>query len=135
MQVNAILTATAGGKNIKTTITYLRSSQKSKGEQLAIALNALTTNIYKSTQINEIDIDTTTTSLLPQEISVTYQSGEFTRYTIHRLGTGNISVYLSGAAVSIDENNSFVSTGAGPFTILVESDGTYSQGFLIYTRS
>lgn len=61
MQVNAILTATnTAGKDIKTTITYLRQSQENKAEQLAQALNALTTNVYKSTQINEINIDPST---------------------------------------------------------------------------
>lgn len=137
MQVNAIINSTAANnKKITTTITYLRSSQKSKASQLAQTLNALTTNIYQSTQVNEINIDTATTQYLPQEISITYVAGDFIRYTVHRLGTGRISVYYSGAEVSVDQSTgAFVSTGSGPFTILVDSDGTYAQGFLIYTRS
>ncbi len=58
MQVNAIISAkTTGNKDIKTTISYLRQSQESKASQLAIALNALTTNVYQSTQVNEIGIE------------------------------------------------------------------------------
>lgn len=137
MQVNAIINSTSqGGKKITTTITYLRQSQKSKATQLATTLNALTTNTYTGTQVNELNIDTATTQYLPQEISITYVAGEFTRYTVHRLGTGRISAYYSGAEVSVDQSTgAFVSTGSGPFTILVDSDGTYAQGFLIYTRS
>lgn len=136
MQVNAVITAEASGKDIKTTITYLRQSQKSKAGLLAQTLNALTKNIYKSTQVNEINVDTDTTQYLPQEISITYVAGDFTRYTVHRLGTGRISAYYSGAEITVDQSTaSFVSTSSGPFTILVDSDGTYSQGFLIYTRS
>ena len=58
MQVNAIITATTYDtqKDIKTTISYLRESQESKAATLGAALNALTTNIYKSTQVNEIGI-------------------------------------------------------------------------------
>lgn len=58
MQTNAILTATStAGKKINTTITYLRPEQKSHASELAIALNALTTNTYVSTQVNEMNID------------------------------------------------------------------------------
>lgn len=58
MQTNAILTATStAGKKINTTITYLRPEQKSHASELAIALNALTTNTYVSTQINEMNVD------------------------------------------------------------------------------
>lgn len=57
MQVNAIITATAGSKDIKTTISYLRASQKSKAGILAQTLNALTTNIYKNVQVNEMNVD------------------------------------------------------------------------------
>lgn len=58
MQTNAILTAkSTAGKKINTTITYLRPEQKSHASKLAIALNALTTNTYVSTQINEMNIN------------------------------------------------------------------------------
>lgn len=57
MQVNAILSATSiGGKKINTTISHLRQSQEDKASTLAQALNALTTNTYVGTQINEINI-------------------------------------------------------------------------------
>lgn len=60
MQTNAILTATSiAGKKISTTITYLRPEQKSHASELAIALNALTTNTYVSTQINEMNVEPT----------------------------------------------------------------------------
>ena len=60
MQVNAILTSEdQTGKKQTTTITYLRQSQKSKAATLTQALNALTTNTYKSTQVNEINVDLT----------------------------------------------------------------------------
>lgn len=58
MRVNAILSSTDGsGKKINTTITDLRQSQKSKAATLTQALNALTTNTYVSTQVNEINVD------------------------------------------------------------------------------
>lgn len=138
MQVNAILSSTdQSGKKQTTTITYLRPSQKGKAVELATALNALTTNTYTSTQVNEINVDITETQNLPQEISVTYQQASSTYvYTVHRLGTGNISVYKGGNSITIDQmTGTFSYNGDGPFTILVDSDNTYSQGFLIYTRS
>lgn len=58
MQTNAILTATStAGKKISTTITCLRPSEKSHAVALAQALNALTTNSYVSTQVNEMNVD------------------------------------------------------------------------------
>ena len=60
MQVNAILSSTDGnGKKQTTTITHLRPSQKGKAVELATALNALTTNTYTGTQVNEINVDIT----------------------------------------------------------------------------
>lgn len=61
MQVNAIIKATAtNNKAINTTISYLRQSQKSKAPELGAALNALTTNTLDSVQVNEINVDTST---------------------------------------------------------------------------
>lgn len=138
MQVNAILTSTnQSGKDIKTTITYLRESQKSKAVQLTTALNALTLNTYKTTQVNEINIDPTISPNLTQEISVTYEqtSGTYV-YTVHRLGTGNIDVYQGSSKMTVDQaTGTFSYNSAGPYTILVDSDNTYAQGFLIYMRS
>ncbi len=140
MQVNAILNATSqGGKKINTTISYLRQSQKSKAEQLATALNALTRNTYNSVQINEINVDPTSSQNLPQEISVTWtgsaQSG--ITYTVHRLGTGTIAVYYNGTAVTVDQQTGEFQYNAsnGPFMILVDADSTYAKGYYIYTRS
>lgn len=56
MQVNAIISATANGKKISTTISHLRQSQESKATQLGTALNALTTNTYQGTTVNEIGV-------------------------------------------------------------------------------
>ncbi len=138
MQVNAIINATAtNGKKIATTITYLRQSQKSKASELATALNMLTTNTYQGTQVNEINVDTTQSQNLPQEIRVTYQYASSTYlYTVHRLGTGTIEVYSGSTKMTVDQTTgTFSYNSPGPFTILVDSDNTYSQGFLIYTRS
>lgn len=61
MQVNAVLSSTGTGeqrgKKINTTITHLRESQESKATLLAQQLNALTTNSYENTQINEMNVD------------------------------------------------------------------------------
>lgn len=138
MQINAIINATdQTGKKINTTISYMRQSQKSKATQLATALNALTTNIYKGVQVNEIDIDPTSSQNLPQQISVTYQAASGTYlYTVHRLGTGNITVYYGTQKMTVDQSTgTFSYNSEGPFTVLIDSDNTYSQGFLIYTRS
>lgn len=134
MQVNAILSSTdQSGKKQTTTITYLRESQKSKAATLTQALNALTTNTYVSTQVNEMNVDTTEAQNLPQEISVTYVDNV---YTVHRLGTGTITVYYNNGTITIDQStNSFVSNALGPFFILVDADGTYAQGYLVYTKS
>ena len=138
MQVNAILSSTdPSGKKQTTTITYLRASQKALATTLTQALNALTTNNYVSTQVNEINVDITQSQNLPQEISVTYQQVSNTYvYTVHRLGTGTISAYQGATPMTVDQTTgTFSYNGAGPFTILVDSDNTYSQGFLIYTRT
>lgn len=138
MQVNAILSSTdQTGKKQTTTITYLRASQKSKAATLTQALNALTANNYVGTQINEMNVDPTESQNLPQEISVTYQQASSTYvYTVHRLGTGTISVYSGSTPMTVDQTTgTFSYNSPGPFTILVDSDSTYSQGFLIYTRS
>lgn len=106
MQTNAILTATStAGKKISTTITYLRPEQKSHASELAIALNALTTNTYVSTQINEMNIDPTSGK---QDPSVTTAANLRLEQTIYFLDiiasdipveniclTGN---YLDGSA-------------------------------------
>lgn len=137
MQVNAIISATNNNKKINTTITYLRQSQKAQAPTLAQAFNALTANIYEGVKVNEINVDITESQNLPQEISVTYQHVSNTYvYTVHRLGTGTISVYASGSQMTVDQTTgTFSWNGSGPFTILIDSDNTYSQGFLIYTRS
>lgn len=138
MQVNAIISATAtNGKKINTTVTYLRQSQKSQATALGTALNALTTNTLEGVQVNEMNVDPTQSQNLPQEISVTYQQASGTYlYTVHRLGTGTISVYNGSTPMTVDQTTgTFSYNSAGPFTILVDSDNTYSQGFLIYTRS
>ncbi len=140
MQVNLIISATSPAqKKINTTISYLRQSQKSKAQSLAVALNQLTRNVFQSATVNEMNVDPTESQNLPQEISVTYQYVESAGtyiYTIHRLGTGTISAYQGGTKMTVDQSTcTFSFNSPGPFTILVDSDNTYSQGFLIYTRS
>lgn len=138
MQVNAIISATAtNGKKINTTVSYLRQSQKNQATALGTALNALTTNTLEGVQVNEMNVDPTQSQNLPQEISVTYQQASGTYlYTVHRLGTGTISAYHGSTAMTVDQaTGTFSYNSPGPFTILVDSDNTYSQGFLIYTRS
>lgn len=139
-QVNLIIEQKAtNNKKINTTITNLRESQTSHAEDLAEALVNLTTNTYEGATIEKISnvTESPESPNLPQEISVTYQATSGTYiYTVHRLGTGTISVYSGGSAITVDQSTgTFSYNGAGPFTILVDSDNTYAQGFLIYTRS
>ncbi len=60
MQANLVLESTdTGGKKQTTTITHIRPSEKSHATELAIALNALTTNTYVGSKVNEINVDIT----------------------------------------------------------------------------
>ncbi len=96
MQVNAVINSTAGTKKINTTISYLRQSQESKAEQLAIALNALTTNTYKGVQINEINVqkDLPTLTLTEWQSS----ASEYV-YVINYSGDGNLFVNCTRPAM------------------------------------
>lgn len=139
MQANLVIkskTATEN-KKITTTITYLRSEQKSHATELGQALNALTTNTLESIQVNELNVDPTTSPNLPQEISITYAQASGTYvYTVHRLGTGRIAAYYGTTSMTVDQTTGTFSYNAvGPFIILVDSDGTYSQGYLRYERT
>lgn len=98
MQVNAVITAEASGKDIKTTITYLRQSQESKAALLAQTLNSLTTNIYKSTQINEINIDTAgkTEPILALENWSSTSGGYYA--TLNYNGDGNLFINCNAPA-------------------------------------
>lgn len=137
MQANLVIKSKAGSKKLTTTITYLRSEQKSHATELGQALNALTTNTLESIQVNELNVDTSASPNLPQQISVTYAqtSGTYV-YTVHRLGTGIITVYSSGGnTVTVDQSTgTFSYNSPGPYFILVNSDSTYAQGYLVYTR-
>lgn len=96
MQVNAVINSTAGTKKINTTISHLRQSQESKAEQLAIALNALTTNTYKGVQINEINVqkDLPTLTLTEWQSS----ASEYV-YVINYSGDGNLFVNCTRPAM------------------------------------
>lgn len=105
MQVNAILSSTdTSGKKQTTTITYLRASQKAKAVDLATALNALTTNTYTGTQVNEINVNISKT-----EPTITLGSWELVTSkgyyaTITYNGDGNLYVECSNPAyIAYDE--------------------------------
>lgn len=97
MQTNVILNATnIAGKKISTTITYLRDSQKDKAVSLAQALNALTTNTYTSTQVNEINILKSDPTLTVSQ----FQTGtsEYI-YAINYTGDGDLFVNCTKPAI------------------------------------
>lgn len=110
MQVNAILTATTtANKDIKTTISHLRESQESKAELLAQTLNAFTTNIYKSTQINEINITPT------EKPTPNITLGEFTGTSQDAMGSyvyqATISTNSDGILTVSSSTNPLLLTG------------------------
>lgn len=95
MQVNAIIKATASnGKAINTTVSYLRQSQEDKAASLGAALNALTTNLLDSVQVNEIGVTDFTpppSKLYPNpHLTATPVQGETNKY--------NISLYSESTA-------------------------------------
>lgn len=61
MQTNVVIsskgTGSQAGKKINTTITYLRDSEKDKATLLAQTLNALTTNNFESSSINQLNVN------------------------------------------------------------------------------
>lgn len=137
-QLNLIIEATQqDGRAIKTTVSHMRKNQIDKAAQLAQALNGFTLNRYDGQQVNELDVDIYESQNLPQEISVTYQQASSTYvYTVHRLGTGNVTVYSGGSSITVDQTTgTFSYNGAGPFIILVDADNTYAQGYYVYTRT
>lgn len=135
MRVNAILSSTDGsGKKINTTITDLRQSQKSKAATLTQALNALTTNTYVSTQVNEINVDITGKTEPTLSISgwSTGQGYAYTQVTYN--GDGQLYVSCPTAAAYIDQTNRLTVNGRGVSGEIYATEGTnYSSKTLSFT--
>lgn len=133
MQVNAILSSTdQTGKKQTTTITYLRASQKAKAVQLATALNALTTNTYVSTQVNEINVDIagkTEPTLTISDWSGTSTSTATITYT----GNGELFCNCTAAA-RIDGNAIMVNASTFTGTIYATETDTYTSKTLEISR-
>lgn len=118
MQVNAIINATAtNGKKISTTITYLRQSQKSKAPTLAQTLNALTTNIYQGTQVNEMNV---TTSKTEPTLSIGAWSGTSGGYYTTVTYNGDGKLYLECDAPA------YISTVGEYYRLDVQTNGSFS---------
>lgn len=134
MQVNAIITATTtANKDIKTTISYLRESQEDKAKQLAIALNALTTNTYKSTQVNEINIIKTepTLTLSPWQTS----ASEYI-YTINYSGDGNLFVNCTKPAqINSEKTRLSISVGSSSDTFSGTIFATETNNYYSTTKT
>lgn len=140
MQTNAILTATStAGKKINTTITYLRPEQKSHASELAIALNALTTNTYVSTQINEMNIDPTSGKQDPSVTTATNLRLEESIYFLDIIASDIPveNIYLTGKYTEGSANRAVFQTStmtpiqppAGVLaTYLVATQSAYNSG-------
>lgn len=128
MQVNAILTSTDGsGKKQTTTITYLRESQKSKATTLTQALNALTTNIYVDTKVNEINVDISgkpTPTLTLGTFEADPSIGGRVRALITYSGNGQLSVNCTNPAFIQDS-----------YLIVLTSDSSTFSGTLYATET
>jgi len=133
MQVNAILTSTdTGGKKQTTTITYLRESQKSKAATLAIALNALTTNTYVGTQVNELNV--ITTEKTEPTLTISAWSGTTTSTaTITYTGDGQLFCNCTEAA-RIDGNAIIVNSNTFTGTIYATETDNYTSKTLEISR-
>lgn len=117
MQVNAIISATdTGGKKINTTISYLRPSQKSQAPALATALNALTTNTYTGTQVNEINVDIEGKTEPTLNVINAWSTGADYAYTqVEYTGNGQLFVQCTAPA-SIDQTKRLLVQSSGNFT-------------------
>lgn len=133
MQVNAILQSTdTSGKKINTTISYMRASQKNKAATLTQALNALTTNDYVDTQVNEIDVDLT--SKTEPTLTISAWSGTTTSMaTITYNGDGQLYCNCTELA-RIDGNLLTVNSATFTGTLYATETENYSAKTLAFSR-
>lgn len=131
MQVNAIITATAGSKDIKTTISYLRASQKSKAGILAQTLNALTTNIYKNVQVNEMDVTEKTTPTLT--IGSWNFGSNYAYADITYNGDGQLFIQCSASAQIDQTNRLIIQSTSATGTIYATEGNNYAAKSLAFT--
>ena len=141
MQVNAILSSTdTSGKKQTTTITYLRASQKAKAVELATALNALTTNTYTSTQVNEINVDLTGKTQ-PTLTLGTFEAdpsvGGRVRALITYSGNGQLSVSCTNPAFIQNSYLIVITSDSSSFsgTIYATETDYYSSAKVEFNRS
>lgn len=133
MQVNAILTSTdQTGKKQTTTITYLRASQKSKAATLTQALNALTTNNYVGTQVNEINVDIAGKTEPTLTLS-TWSGTSTSTATITYDGDGQLFCNCTRLA-RIDGNSLIVDSSTFTGTIYATEGTNYSSKTLEFSR-
>jgi len=129
VQVNLIISATSPAqKKINTTISYLRQSQESKAQSLAVALNQLTKNVFQSATVNEMNVikTTPTLTLSPWQTS----TSEYI-YTINYTGNGDLFVNCTKPAQINSEKTrlSISATSSERFSGTVfatETDNYYS---------
>lgn len=133
MQVNAILSSTdQSGKKQTTTITYLRASQKALAPTLTQALNALTTNTYTGTQVNEINVDIT--GKTEPTLTLGAWSGTSTSVaTITYDGDGQLFCNCTRLA-RIDGNLLTVDSSTFTGTIYATEGTTYASKTLEFSR-
>lgn len=134
MQVNAIIGSTdPSGKKINTTISYLRESQKSKARNLAVALNALTTNTFENVQVNEINVDIAGKTEPTLSISG-WSTGENYAYTtVTYNGDGQLFVQCSAPA-NIDQTNRLLVQGRNATGTIYATEGNnYAAKTLTFT--
>lgn len=141
MQVNAIINATdTSGKKINTTISYIRASQKSQAPTLAQALNALTTNTYTGTQVNEINVDITgktePTLTLGSWIEGTSPKTYYAEITYTGDGVLSVSAtqpaYINNNRLTILPVNSSTTSFSG--TIYASETNNYTAKQLAFSR-
>lgn len=125
MQANLVLESTdTGGKKQTTTITHIRPSEKSHATELAIALNALTTNTYVGSKVNEINVDITGKTEPTLEIT-SWSTGQNVTYgQISYNGDGQLFVQCTAAARIINSNTLEVSSTTSFSGSIYATEGT-----------
>lgn len=145
MESNLIINSTAlNGRKLQKSITNINPrATNAQLQEVAQRLNALTTNTYNgATRIDKIDVEEDdvgggvtpepATGLLDPKLTVTQGADKFT-FNYTRLGEGTITAYghelPSGYPVVTED--SIKVYYAAPAAICIESDGIYTQDFVI----
>lgn len=140
MQVNLIISATSPAqKKINTTISYLRQSQKSKAQSLAVALNQLTKNVFQSATVNEMNVDPTQSQKeIPTLTLGQWETASGLTYgkvaDINYNGDGTLGT-STGIIVTAD-NKKRLNVGSGATGVLYATEGAnYTPAVLEFTAN